>query len=174
MTSNYYFSLEVKHIEDGSYRYCCSVFFSKLYEKNPLNIVDDKQSQQYKWFLNIVDLQQLIESKPAKVLIYAIIIVKQQKERVITPIIQWKPDIQRIVFIITPVKKTNTCYQSPFMGWVLGYSQTPSVCVESLSSIMCKPNKNMVCNNENNQSYNNGCSNENNQKWIMDGKPFYL
>jgi len=62
-------------------------------------IVDDKQSRQYKWLLNIVDLQQLIETKPSKVWIYAKIIVKQQKERVITPIIQWKPDIQRIVLL---------------------------------------------------------------------------
>jgi len=125
-----------------------------MYEKNPLKIVDEKQSQQYKWLLNIVDLQQLIEK----------IIVKQQKKRVITPIIQWKPDIQRIVFIITHVKGTNRCYQSPPMGSVLGYPQTSSACVESLSSIMCKPSKNMACNNKNNQSYNSECNNENNQK----------
>ena len=67
-------------------------------------------------------------------------------------------------FIITPVKGTNKCYQSPSMGWVLGYPQMSSACVESLSSIMCKPNKNMVCDNENNQSYNSECNNENNQK----------
>ena len=42
---------------------CCSVFFSKMYEKNPFKIVDDKQYQQYKWLLNIVDLQRLIEKK---------------------------------------------------------------------------------------------------------------
>ncbi len=79
-----------------------------------------------------------------------------------------------MVFIITPLKGTNRCCHSPSMGWVLGYHQTSSTCVESLSSIMCKPNKNMVCDNENNQSYNSECDNENNQKWIMDGKPFYL
>ena len=50
-----------------------------MYEKDPLKIVDDKQSQQYKWLLNIVDLQKLIETKPAKILICATIIVKQQK-----------------------------------------------------------------------------------------------
>ena len=61
--------------------------------------MDDKQSQQYKWLLNIVDLQELIATKPTKVLIYATIIVKQQKEIVITPIIQWKPNIQRIVLL---------------------------------------------------------------------------
>ena len=74
-------------------------------------------------------------------------------------------------FIITLVKSTDKCYQSP---WVLGYPQMSSACVESLSYIMHKPKKNMVCNNENNQSYNNQCNNENNQKWIMNGKPFYL
>ena len=68
----------------------------------------------------------MIETKPAKVLIYATIIVKQQKEIVITPIIQWKPYIQRIVFIITHVKGTNKCHHSPSMGWVLGYPQTSS------------------------------------------------
>jgi len=52
----------------------------------------------------------MIETKPAKVLIYATIIVKQQKETVITQIIQWKLYIQRIDFIITPVKGTNKCY----------------------------------------------------------------
>ena len=77
-----------------------------MYEKETLT-VDDKQSQQYKWLRNIVDLQQLIETKPTKVLIYATIIVKQQNEIVITPIIKWKPDIQRIDFIITPMKGTN-------------------------------------------------------------------
>lgn len=45
--------------------------------------MDDKQSQQYKWLLNIVDLQQMLETKPAKVSIYATIIVKQQNEIVI-------------------------------------------------------------------------------------------
>ena len=55
--------------------------------------MDDKQYQQYKWLLNIVDLQQMIETKPTKVLIYATVIVKQQKETIITPIIQWKPDM---------------------------------------------------------------------------------
>ncbi len=59
---------------------CWSVFFLKMYEKNPLMIVDDKQSQQYKWLLNIVDLQQMIETKPAKILIYATEIVKKQNE----------------------------------------------------------------------------------------------
>ena len=54
-----------------------------MYEKNPRNTVDDKQSQQYKWLLNIVDLQQLIETKPAKALIYAMIIAKKQNEIVI-------------------------------------------------------------------------------------------
>ena len=69
-------------------------------------------------------MQQLIETKPAKVLIYATIIVKKQNKLVIiTPIIQWKPYIQRIDFIITPVKGTNKCYQSPSMGWVLRYPQ---------------------------------------------------
>ena len=51
-----------------------------MYEKNPLKIVDDKQSQQYKWLLNIVDLQLLIETKPTKIMIYATTIVKQRKE----------------------------------------------------------------------------------------------
>ena len=77
-------------------------------------------------------------------------------------------------FIITPVKRTNKCYQSPSMGWVLVYPQTSSTCVESLSSTMWKPSKNMVCGNENNKSYNSECNNENNQKWIMNGKTFYL
>lgn len=45
--------------------------------------VDDKQSQQNKWLLNIVDLKQMIKTKPTKVLIYATIIVKQQNEIVI-------------------------------------------------------------------------------------------
>jgi len=67
-------------------------------------------------------------------------------------------------FIITPVKGTNICYQSPSMGWVLGNHQILSASVESLSSIMDKLSKNMVCNNENNQNYNNECNNENNQK----------
>jgi len=58
---------------------CCSVFFSNIYENNPLKVVDEKQYQQYEWLLNIVDLQQLIETKPAKIMIYATIIVKQQK-----------------------------------------------------------------------------------------------
>ena len=61
--------------------------------------MDDKQYQQYEWMLNIVDLQQLIETKPAKILIYAIIIVKQKKEIVITSIVQWKPNIQRIFLL---------------------------------------------------------------------------
>ena len=69
-----------------------------MYEKNPLKIVDDKQYQQYKLLLNIVDMQQLIETKVAKILICATIIVKQQKEIVITPIIQRKQDIQKIVY----------------------------------------------------------------------------
>ena len=51
-----------------------------MYEKNPFKIVDDKQSQQYKWLLNIVDLQQMIETEAAKALIYATIIIKQQNE----------------------------------------------------------------------------------------------
>ena len=67
-------------------------------------------------------------------------------------------------FIITHVKRIDKCYQSPSMGWVLGYPQTSSTFVESLSSIMCKPNKNMWCDNENNQSYKSECNNENNQK----------
>ena len=112
-----------------------------MYKRNPLKIEDDKKYQQYKWLLNIVDLHQLIETKPAKVRIYATIIVKQQKEIVITPIIQWKPDIQRIILIITLVKGKNKCYQSPSMGWVLDYPQMSLACVESLSSIMCKLNK---------------------------------
>ena len=82
-----------------SRQFCCSVFFSKMYENNPLKIVDDKQSKQYKWLLKIVDLQQLIETKPAKLWIYATIIVKKQKEKVIAPIIQGKPDIQRIILL---------------------------------------------------------------------------
>lgn len=89
----------MKYKTHQSQQFCCTVFFSKTYEKNPLKIVDRKQYQQYKWLLNIVDLQQLIETKPAKVWIYATIIVKQKKERVITPIIQWKPDIQRIILL---------------------------------------------------------------------------
>ena len=67
-------------------------------------------------------------------------------------------------FIITPVKRKNKCYQCPSMGWVLGYPQTLSASVESLSYIMHKPSKYMVCENENNQSYNSECNNENNQK----------
>ena len=67
-------------------------------------------------------------------------------------------------FIITPVKGTNKCYQSPYMGWVLGYPQMSLAFVESLSSIMCKPNKSMGCDNENNQSYNSEYNNKNNQK----------
>ena len=67
-------------------------------------------------------------------------------------------------FIITTVKRTYKCYQSLSMGWVLGYPQMSSASVESHSSIMHKPNKNMVCDNENNQSYNSECNNENNQK----------
>ena len=70
-------------------------------------------------------------------------------------------------FIITPVKRTDKCFQSPSMGWVLGYLQMSSTCVESLSSIMHKPNKNIVCENENNRSYNSECNNENNKKRIM-------
>ena len=54
-----------------------------MYEKKSPKTKDDKQSQQYKWILNIVDLQQMIETKPAKALIYATIIVKQQNEIVI-------------------------------------------------------------------------------------------
>ena len=76
--------------------------------------------------------------------------------------------------IITHAKGTNKCYQSPSMGWVLGYPQTSSASVESLSSIIHKPSENMVCANENNQSYNSQCNNENNQKSIMNGKPSYL
>jgi len=68
------------------------------------------------------------------------------------------------IFIVTPVKETNICYQSPSLGWVLGYPQTSSVCVESLSFIMYKPSKSIVCDIENNQSYNNECNNENNPK----------
>lgn len=68
------------------------------------------------------------------------------------------------IFIITLVKGTNRCYQSPSMGWVLSYPQMSLACVKSLSSIMHKPNKNMVCYNENNQSYNTECNNENNEK----------
>ena len=78
----------------------------------------------------------MIETKPMKVLIYATIIVKQQKETLITQIIQLKLYIQRIDFIITPVKGTNKCYMSPSMGWVLGYPQTSSSSLDSLSSIM--------------------------------------
>ena len=70
----------------------------------------------------------------------------------------------KIIFIITLVKGTNRCYQPPSMGWVLGYPQMSSACVEAPSSMMCKPSKNMVGDNENNQSYNNECNNENNQK----------
>ena len=50
--------------------------------------MDDKQSEQYKWLLNIVDLQEMIEAKPSKVLTFDTIIVKQEKETVITPIIK--------------------------------------------------------------------------------------
>jgi len=32
----------------------------------------------------------------------------------------------------------------------------------------------MVCDSDNNKSYNSECINENNQKQIMNGKPFYL
>ena len=67
-------------------------------------------------------------------------------------------------FSITLVKRTNKCYQSPSMGWFLGYPQTSLACVEFVYSIMYKPSKNMVCDNENNQSYNSECNNENNQK----------
>ena len=67
-------------------------------------------------------------------------------------------------FIITPVKGTNKCYQSPSIRRVLGYPQTSSACVDSLSSIMYKPSKDMVFDSENNQSYNSECNNENNQK----------
>ena len=67
-------------------------------------------------------------------------------------------------FVIKPVKRTDKCYQSPSMGWVLGYPQMSSTFVQSLNSIMHKPRKNMVCDNVNNQSYNNECNNENNQK----------
>ena len=66
-------------------------------------------------------------------------------------------------FIITPMKRTNKCYQSPSTRWILVYPQTSSACVESLYTIMHKANKNMVCDNENNESYNNECNNENNQ-----------
>ena len=48
-----------------------------MYEKNPLKVMDEKQYQQYKWLLNIVDLQQFIETKSAKVCIYTTIIVKK-------------------------------------------------------------------------------------------------
>ena len=50
----------------------------------------------------------MIETKLVKVVIYATIIVKQQKETVITPI--FKPYIQIIDFFITPVKGTTKCY----------------------------------------------------------------
>ena len=43
-------------------------------------------------------------------MIYATFIFKQQNKTVITLIIQWKLDIQRIDFIIKPVKGTNKCY----------------------------------------------------------------
>ena len=49
----------------------------------------------------------------------------------------------------------------PSMGLVLGYPEMSLACVESLSSIMCKLSKNMVCDNENNQSYNSECNNDN-------------
>ena len=42
------------------------VFFSKMYENNPFKIVDDKQSQQYKWLLNIVYMEKLIEKNLPK------------------------------------------------------------------------------------------------------------
>lgn len=67
-------------------------------------------------------------------------------------------------FIITPMKGTNICFYFPSMRWVLGNAQTISTFVESLSSIVHKPNKNMLCDNENNQSYNSECNNETNQK----------
>ena len=49
-----------------------------MYEKNPLKTADEKHAEQYKWLLNIVDLQQMIETKPITALIYATKIVKQQ------------------------------------------------------------------------------------------------
>jgi len=65
-------------------------------------------------------------------------------------------------FIITPMKRTNKCYQSPSMGWVLVYPQTSLASVGSLLSTMHKPNKNIMCGNENDESYNSECNNENN------------
>jgi len=66
-------------------------------------------------------------------------------------------------------------------------SSMSSTFVESLSSIMCKTHqtkclssmrtqmeKNMVCDNDNNQNYNSGCDHENDRKWRMNVKPFYL
>ena len=134
---------------------CCSVLFSKMYKKNPLKIVDEKKSQQSKFLLNIVDLQKLIEKKPTKILIYATIIVKQQKGNSNNSNHPMETRYTKNIFIITPMKETNKCCQPPSMGWVLGYPQTSSYCVESLSSIMCKLDKNMVCYNENNQCYTN-------------------
>lgn len=90
---------------------CCSIFFSKMYENNPLKIADDKQSQQYKWLLNIVDLQQLIETKPAKILIYATIIVKKQKRNSNNSNHSMETRYRRNSCIITPVRGTNICYQ---------------------------------------------------------------
>ena len=49
-----------------------------MYVKETLKTMDDKHSQQYKWLLNFVDLQQMIETKLSKALIYATIIVKKQ------------------------------------------------------------------------------------------------
>jgi len=58
-------------------------------------------------------MPNIIETRPSKFLIYTTIIVKIIYI-LITPITQWEPNIQRIYFIITPVKGTN--YQSLSMG----------------------------------------------------------
>lgn len=65
-------------------------------------------------------------------------------------------------FIITPIKGTKICYQSPSIRWDPRNPQMLLASTKSLSSIMHNPNKNMVCDNENSQSYNSECSNENN------------
>jgi len=85
------------------------------------------------------------------------------KERVITTKHPMETKYVKNNLIITPVKRIDKCYQSPLyeMGFWLS-SNVFSFCRVSL--LYNKPSKNMVCNNENNQSYNSKCTNENNQK----------
>lgn len=72
--------------------------------------MDDKQFEQYKWLLNIVDLQQLIETKPTKILIYATIIVKQQQKNSNNSNHLMEARYTKNSFIITLVKGKNKCY----------------------------------------------------------------